>query len=234
MNENKKILFSLEDQDVITKIQNMFSPGGEHKHEHNSDLTTLGFGCIHYSLVKNIKAKKVLAIGSRYGFIPACIALALRSNKRGKLDFVDANFNDDKDGLNKGYGGVGYWNKNKKGSFDEYDIGKHVDMHIMTTKEFFSTNVIGKTKYDYIYIDGDHSYNGFRYDFEEALKRLSKTGIISCHDVLVEEGTRGYKFGVGKFLSEIDRNQYSVITIPVWPGISLIQKAYTYGQKSKK
>ena len=38
--------------------------------------------------------------------------------------------------------------------------------------------------YDFVFIDGDHSYAGVKADFENALRFSAKGGIISLHDIL--------------------------------------------------
>ena len=56
----------------------------------DSKADYFGFGLIHYSLVTNIKPKRILCIGSKKGFIPAVCALACRDNRFGTVDFVVA------------------------------------------------------------------------------------------------------------------------------------------------
>lgn len=38
--------------------------------------------------------------------------------------------------------------------------------------------------YDFVFIDGDHSYGSVKADFENALRFSSKRGIIALHDIL--------------------------------------------------
>lgn len=46
-----------------------------------------------------------------------------------------------------------------------------------------STNLLKqKGKFDYIYIDGDHTYDGCRKDLEAAHKKLETGGVIVCDD----------------------------------------------------
>lgn len=56
--------------------------------------------------------------------------------------------------------------------------------------------------FDFIFIDGDHSYNGAKKDFENALKALAPDGIIAFHDSNVhEEG-----MGVWKLMDELKKD----------------------------
>lgn len=42
---------------------------------------------------------------------------------------------------------------------------------------------LGRKKIDWLFIDGDHSYQGVRGDFEKYLPLCSKTGVIMLHDI---------------------------------------------------
>jgi len=56
--------------------------------------------------------------------------------------------------------------------------------------------------YDFVFIDGDHSYNGAKKDFENALKVIKPNGIIAFHDSNVhEEG-----MGVWKLMDELKKD----------------------------
>jgi hypothetical protein len=43
-----------------------------------------------------MRPKRVLCVGSRYGYIPAICAYACKENNYGVVDFVDAGFDEDK------------------------------------------------------------------------------------------------------------------------------------------
>lgn len=72
-----------------------------------------------------------------------------------------------------------------------------------------SETLIGLAKetglFDFIFIDGDHSYNGVKKDFENALKVIKPDGIIAFHDSNVhEEG-----MGVWQLMDELKKdNRY--------------------------
>ena len=48
----------------------------------------IGLGLLHYSLIRIIKPKRILCIGSLRGFIPVLCALACQDNEKGFVDFV--------------------------------------------------------------------------------------------------------------------------------------------------
>lgn len=51
----------------------------------------------------------------------------------------------------------------------------------MSSSQFFNNNT---NKYDCIFIDGDHSYNGIKNDFENAKKYINDKGFIILHDIV--------------------------------------------------
>ncbi len=57
--------------------------------------------------------------------------------------------------------------------------------------------------YDFIFIDGDHSYEGVAADFINYRPLLSPGGCIAFHDIVDTPTTRGAGQGVFKFWSEI-------------------------------
>lgn len=142
-----------------------------------------GYGLFHYSMIKNQKPKRILIVGSMYGYIPYMMAKACEENGIGKVDFVDASFDlketDDKD---THYFGHGFWKKEMvKKHFSYFLDPKYINMHIMTTKEF--ARKFPKRKYDYICLDGDHSISGAKTDMRLFWPKLNKEGFISFHDI---------------------------------------------------
>jgi predicted O-methyltransferase YrrM len=203
---------SLENIDVIRQIKAAYAPDDGAAREHNADASGLGFGLIHYTLIRIMKPQRVLAVGSRYGFIPACIALALKVNGKGRLDFVDASYDDDRDGFGMAYGGVGYWTKLREEVFRRFDLYEWIDIHVMKTDEFFS---LCEMEYQYVYLDGDHSYLGVKFDAEQSVARLSRGGIMTFHDVLVDS----QNFGVRAYLKE----KYHPVILGEYPGLAIVQ-----------
>lgn len=195
---------------------------------HETDLSTgnLGYGWMHYAFIRNLKPQRVLSIGSRYGYIPAICALACRDNKQGLVDFVDAGFNQDnpldkKSGRH--WGGVGFWKtKQGKKQFHKFGLKKYIQQHIMLTKDFFAKHP--HQKWQYIHIDGDHSYQGVRFDFNKSWSRLSKGGFIVIHDIHTPDAD-GNKYGTRKFWQELKQNnRYNAFELPGLCGVGFIQK----------
>ncbi len=68
-------------------------------------------------------------------------------------------------------------------------------------KEISSQEFLPEKKFDLIFIDGDHSYEGVKFDFEKFKHYLKEDGTIIIHDCK-------YIPGVTKFCSELNiKNQ---------------------------
>jgi hypothetical protein len=67
--------------------------------------------------------------------------------------------------------------------------------------------VLSGEKIDLLYVDGDHSYEGVRSDFEMYEPLMSDTGIIGIHDV------ENRSTGVPEFWEELER-KYDCEKIP--------------------
>ncbi len=177
----------------------------------------LGYGMTHYGLLTALKPKRILCVGSRGGFIPAICALACQENENGVVDFVDAGYEEDD---KNSWGGNGFWKKiNPQKFFSFLDVNKYLNLYVMTTREFANRYVF---LYDYIYIDGNHSYRGVRLDYNLFWPRLRRGGLMVFHDVTVKKEL-GRSFGVHKFWKELHRHKG--ITLPfAISGLGIIQK----------
>ncbi len=67
-----------------------------------------------------------------------------------------------------------------KNAVDPFPRKKEDTLFIMTSDDFFKLN---KKKYDIIFIDGLHTYEQVKKDFENSLKNLNKDGTIVLHDM---------------------------------------------------
>lgn len=209
--------YQLEDQSVLSKLKETFAPDGAAEREHNARPDSAGFGLIHYGLVANLRPERVLVIGSRHGYVPSILALALKANGSGTIDFVDANYSDSKHGEQIAFGGVENWHGDASEKFSSFGLKDIMKFYIQRSSEFFSQC---DCKYDYVYLDGDHSYEGCRYDFEQSLKITTSEALVLLHDVAVIQPG----FGVNRLFAELEENRYNKILIPAWPGLGIVQR----------
>lgn len=181
----------------------------------------LGFGLLHYALIQNLKPKNILVIGSLKGYIPALIALACKENKCGHVDFVDAAYDNQSEGKN--WCGIGFWKKiDPRKHFAQIGVEKYITTHLMLSKEF--ANKYPQNKYQYIYIDGDHSYQGVKLDYKLFYSKLERGGLMSFHDIVVTGKLSGGLYGVNKFWQELKNDKKISFPFPDNSGLGFIQK----------
>lgn len=82
--------------------------------------------------------------------------------------------------------------------------------------------------YDLIFIDGDHTYDGVKKDFDNYFPMLNKNGVMFFHDIVDSEYHRESNCYVSKMWQEIKNNfEHIEILDPEngdWGGIGLIYK----------
>ncbi|HEY0321721.1 MAG TPA: class I SAM-dependent methyltransferase [Pyrinomonadaceae bacterium] len=59
---------------------------------------------------------------------------------------------------------------------------------------------------DFIFVDGDHTYEGLERDWAIVMRRLSPGGILCLHDTTVPEAEPYRQFGTVKFFDEVIRH----------------------------
>ena len=179
----------------------------------------LGFGLIHYAFITNTKPKRILCIGSRKGFVPAICALACADNNMGHVDFVDAGY--DQDDKNH-WSGIGWWKKiSPHKHFSLFGINKWLTTYVMTTQRFAT---LYHRSYDYIYIDGNHSYKGVLLDYKLFWPRLTSGGLIVFHDAFVRSTKELGKFGVWKLWQQKAGDRGILFPFPPESGLGILQK----------
>ncbi|OIP73833.1 MAG: hypothetical protein COU63_05020 [Candidatus Pacebacteria bacterium CG10_big_fil_rev_8_21_14_0_10_36_11] len=212
---------SLVNRRSIKNFINHFSKG-DNWHELDIDKANLGYGWIHYSLIRLLKPKRVLCVGSRYGFIPAICALACKDNQQGIVDFVDAGYSQNSVADKKRHwGGVGFWRENNvKKHFAKYGLDSYIRMNVMTSQDF--KKKFPKREWGYIYLDGDHSYKGIKEDFNNFWPSLLTGGFISFHDTQTNL-ENDLDYGVDKFWQEL-KKKYPAFEFPGSNGLGVVQK----------
>lgn len=192
----------------------------EYGHQANLIQADLGYGFIHYGLIRQIKPQVVLCIGSRYGFIPAVLAQACKDNGTGTVYFVDAGLDESCD---HAYTGEGFWRtKQSLKVFEDYKLGKHITTFVTTTKEF--AKLYPELIFDYIYVDGDHSFKGAMFDYKTFWPKLRPNGLMVFHDVSIKEKLAEGEYGVYRVLEKVQQKN-AVITFPfLGSGLGIVQK----------
>ena len=91
---------------------------------------------------------------------------------------------------------------------------------------------LGEMSLDFLFIDGDHSYQGVKMDFEMYSPLVREGGMIALHDIAPH---RDKDVGVPDFWNEL-RNEYDTVEIIAksdqgWAGIGVI---HGYERKKKE
>jgi predicted O-methyltransferase YrrM len=174
-----------------------------------------------YGLARSLKPKVCVEIGSAQGKSACYVGAALRDNGFGKVYAIDPHTATD-------------WND--LGSIDTYNIIKNniakigVDGYVEIVRET-SEEAAGRwdRPIDLLFIDGDHSYEGVRRDWELFSGFLTEFGVTIFHDTLwdIAPDPKWYRpdMGVPRFVEELRREGYPVMTINQDFGVSLVQRA---------
>jgi hypothetical protein len=211
--------------EVIRDIFQFAKPLGHHE---DADNLNLGFGFLYYGVVRAIRPKHILVIGSGFGFSVVCLALGLRDNGKGSLSFVDPSYDVLKHGPFKTIGGRGRWSSPETVAqhFGSFAVDHIITHHKLRTDEFFPQyERLGLPKLDMAFIDGNHSFETVRYDFMEILKQSGKNAYIFLHDTNIYFREAIGNSGVKRWLNVIKENgnHFEVINFPFSSGVAMVR-----------
>lgn len=187
---------------------------------HGATDLHMGDGLLVYSFIQFIRAKVCVCIGSGGGFIPRIMTQARHDlweqgifEGNSQNEWGDIGTTIIVDAAN-GVGGFADWTE--ENSFLRYHFQPQV---ILDTSEraFYDYFVRQDIKIDYLHIDGDHSYNGVKNDFDLYSTIMSENGIITIHDtdekyhntfLVTEDAKKDFiPFdGPAKFIKDLEKN----------------------------
>jgi hypothetical protein len=195
---------------------------------HGATDLHMGDGIVVYSIIQHMRFKNCVIIGSGGGYIPRIVTQSrLDLHKQGVFEGnPDFNWGDIGstyvvDACN-GIGGPNDLENEdsfyRKNFYPRFIKSTSVDAYY----DFFIRQDI---KIDFLFIDGDHSYDGVKKDFDLYSQILSDSGIIMIHDtdgdyeesmIISEDQRKDYhRFdGPSKFIKELQEN-------PSWNLINL-------------
>lgn len=222
--KQQPILFNTKIGRILIKY---FDGDAGHNIEKNKGF--IGFGLIHYALIRNCRPKRILCIGSRKGYIPAILGLACKDNSFGNIDFIDAGYGRERP--KEHWTGIGFWkHADSKNYFNKLKLQEIISIYICRSSDFALK--YPKRKYQYIYIDADHSYEGVKTDYHLFWSRLEQGGFMIFHDIVARGFMDKGRFGVWKFWAELDNKNKIEFPFPSNSGLGIIQKSKII--KSKK
>ena len=187
---------------------------------HGATDLHLGDGLMIYSLIQFIRAKVCVCVGSGGGFIPRLMTQSRIDLWNQKIfegnpskEWGDIGTTIIVDAAN-GVGGITNWTD--ENSFLREQFQPQI---IIETSEraFYDYFVRQDIKIDYLHIDGDHSYEGVKKDFDLYSTIMSDNGIITIHDtdeiyhntfIVTENSKKDFvEFnGPVKFVKELENN----------------------------
>jgi len=166
-----------------------------------------------------MKPRVAVEIGSARGKSACYIGMAIKHNGSGQLYAIDphtsTNWNDDN-------------------SVDTYNIMRsnlqELDLtDIVTVLREYSGTALAKLPkpIDVLFIDGDHSYEGVKADWDNFTPHMSRFGVIVFHDTIwdLKPNSKWYRqdMGVPRFVDELRRSGYPVLTVDRDCGVSVVQ-----------
>ena len=188
---------------------------------HGATIKHMGDGLLVYSIIQHMRAKVCVCIGSGGGFIPRIMTQA-------RVDLWEQQIFEGNNDKNWGDIGTTYVVDACNGVGGKSDIEDESSLFrsafhprfIKETSEkaYYDFFVKQDIKIDVLFIDGDHSYEGVKLDFDLYSKILSDKGIIMIHDtdesyennLIVSEDSKKHwdKFdGPAKLIKELSNNK---------------------------
>ena len=195
---------------------------------HGATDLHMGDGIVVYSMIQHMRAKNCVCIGSGGGYIPRIITQA-------RLDLYQQGIFEGNGDYNWGDIGSTYvvdacngiGGPNDLENEDSFYRTHFYPRFIKSTSEeaYYDFFIRQDIKIDFLFIDGDHSYEGVKLDFNLYSTILSDNGVIIIHDtdekyeetlIVSEDSKKDYhKFnGPSKFVKELQEN-------PTWNLINL-------------
>jgi len=176
-----------------------------------------------YGLARSLAPEVVVEIGSARGRSTCALALACRQNGRGKVYAIDPhNVND--------------WTESGTGGQTLPFLRERLHDYEL---EDWCEIIRGESKdasqkwcrpIDLLFIDGDHTLEGVRQDFEQFSPWLRANGLVVFHDTAWPyaadpEGYRGAfpkQLGVHVFMNELREAGYHSVCVASHPGLSIL------------
>lgn len=174
-----------------------------------------------YGLARSLKPKVCVEIGSARGKSACYVGMALMENGFGKLYAIDPHTRTN-------------WNDSQ--SVDTLPVIEHNIRSLGLTKY---VEIVRKTSHDAVkewsqpidllFIDGDHTYDGVRRDWDSFSPFLAEFGVTVFHDTLwdLNPDPKWYRpdMGVPGFVEYLRKEGYPVLTINQDFGVSILQGA---------
>jgi predicted O-methyltransferase YrrM len=209
-------------------LRNIFAHARPLGHNEDAANLNLGFGFLYYGLVRALRPRHVVVVGSGYGFSVVCLALGLKDNDEGSLSFVDPSYSVLTHGPLRTVGGTSQWDdpQRVREHFRRFGVERIVTHFRLTSAEFFD-DYRGRRlpPIDLAFIDGNHSYADVRHDFLAALRRARRNSYLLLHDTNIYVRELMRHAGVKRWLKIVSREtkRFEVVDFPFSSGVALVR-----------
>lgn len=172
-----------------------------------------------YGLARSLKPKVAVEIGSARGKSACFVGMALKENGSGKLFAIDPHART---------------NWNDENSVDTLQVMRENIHRLKLEKQVEILRDVSSSAarrwmlpIDMLFIDGDHSYEGVKQDWELFAPFVTRFGVVVFHDTLwdlqPESPYARPDMGVPTFVEELRAQGYPVTTIDKDFGVSIVQ-----------
>lgn len=198
----------------------LFVPPYQQWAEWKSGLGDAAF--VLYSLVRTNRPKVIVEIGSARGRSTCAFALACAQNKQGKVYAIDPHTLNSWTELGTNAETLDFLRRRLK----EYELEKYCEVVVNTSGAAAKT---WSQPIDLLFIDGDHTYDGVKLDFESFRQWLTPNSLVVFHDTMwkYHKTHEGYRedMGVPQYMQELTAEGFQSVTIQAWPGITILRPA---------
>lgn len=191
-------------------------------HNQRAEDLNLGLGWLYYGLARLVRPRQAVVIGSWRGFVPLVIARACQDNLEPcDVHFIDPSLADD------------FWKDALATRAYFEGLGLHnVRHHLHTTQEFVTTPAYDSlTDLGLIFIDGYHTAEQARFDYQAFADRLAPRGIVLFHDSMILKPSgiygpdRRYDVDVKYFMDELKQDPgLQLLDLPFGTGLTVLRK----------
>jgi hypothetical protein len=187
------------------------------------DDLNLGMGWLYYGLARLIRPQSVVVIGSWRGFVPLVFGKALADNlEGGSVLFIDPSLVDD------------FWKDPRAVCeyFAHFGV-TNIKHYLMTTQQFVETETYRSlSETAIVMIDGYHTSQQARYDYEAFQHLVPQYGVILLHDSLnlstvnLYGADRAYQRSVKYFVDQLKADsRLQILDLPFAGGLTMVHKA---------
>ena len=191
-------------------------------HNQRTEDLNLGLGWLYYGLARLIRPSRAVVIGSWRGFVPMVIAKACQDNlEHSEVHFIDPSLVDD------------FWKdpvatdtRFRSFGLDNLHHHQHTTQQFITTPEYLRLTDIGL-----LFVDGYHTAEQARFDYQAFTDRLAPRGLVLFHDSMIMKpsGIYGadhrYEVDVKHFMDELRQDPgLQLLDLPFGTGLTVLRR----------